>query len=126
MSLVTSFDALWVGLPIACLAVTFGMRWTSSAEERGCVLLKQRAAALGVDVNRIPDPAWHAIVDMSIASAKDRALCARASAGRRTLGWQANLAGTLEDEAVAISKFMQGSACSGAPVAPQVLIEYRV
>ena len=89
-------------------------------------LLKQKAAALGVDVNRIPDPAWHAIVDMSIASAKDRALCARSAADQPARYWKANLAGALEEEAVEISKFMQGSACSGRSVAPHILLEYRV
>jgi hypothetical protein len=79
MSLVNWFDALWIGLPIACLVVTFGMRWTASPEERGCVLLKQNAGALAVDVTGIPEPAWHSIVNLSIASAKDRAMLARAS-----------------------------------------------
>jgi hypothetical protein len=126
MTLVNWFDALWIGLPIACLVVTFGMRWTASPEERGCVLLKQKAAALGVDVKKIPDPAWDAIVELSIASARDWALCSRASTGHRAPDWQNNLAVTLEEEAVAVSRFMSGSACSGERVAPQVLIEFRV
>ena len=83
-------------------------------------------SGLGVDVNRIPDPAWHAIVDMSIASAKDRALCARSAADQPARYWKANLAGALEEEALEISKFMQGSTCSGRSVAPQILVEYRV
>ncbi|MEA2855814.1 MAG: hypothetical protein QOH98_135 [Methylobacteriaceae bacterium] len=126
MSLVNWFDALWIGLPIACLVVTFGMRWTASPEERGCVLLKQNAAALGVDVTRIPEPAWHSIVDLSIASAKDRAMLSRASRDEDARNWQANLTGTLEEEALEISRFMQGATCKGTSVAPHILTEYRV
>jgi hypothetical protein len=126
MSLVNWFDALWIGLPIACLVVTFGMRWTASPEERGCVLLKQNAAALGVDVTGIPEPAWHSIVDLSIASAKDRAMLARASRDEDARNWQANLTGTLEEEALETSRFMQGATCKGTSVAPHILTEYRV
>jgi hypothetical protein len=126
MSLVNWFDALWIGLPITCLVVSFGMRWTASPEDRGYVLLKQRAAALGVDVTRIPEPAWHSIVDLSIASAKDRAMLARASRDEDARNWQANLTGTLEEEALEISRFMQGATCKGTSVAPHILTEYRV
>jgi hypothetical protein len=126
VTLINFFDVLMILTPIICLLVTFGMRWTPSPEDRGCVLLKQKAAALGVDVNRIPDPAWHAIVDMSIASAKDRAMCSRGSLHRVPGHWEVNLDGTLEEEAVEISKFMKGSACSGRSVAPHILMEYRV
>jgi hypothetical protein len=126
MTLVNVFDVLMIGTPIICLLVTFGMRWTASPEDRGYVLLKQKAAALGVDVKRIPDPVWHAIVDMSIASAKDRAMCSRASFDRASRQWQANLVGTLEEEAVEISRFMKGSPCSRRSVAPHILLEYRV
>ena len=89
-------------------------------------MLKQKAAALGVDVERIPDPAWHAIVDMSIASAKDRAMCSRGLLTEAPRYWQANFVGALEEEAVEISKFMRGSACSRRSTAPQILTEYRV
>lgn len=123
MSLVNWFDALWIGLPIACLVVTFGMRWTASPEERGCVLLKQNAAALAVDVTGIPEPAWHSIVDLSIASAKDRAMLARASRDEDARNWQANLTGTLEEKALEISRFMQGATCKGTSVAPHILTE---
>jgi hypothetical protein len=126
MTLINWCDALVIGAPLVWLVMTFGMRWTASPEDLGCVLLKQKAAALGVDVNRIPEPAWHAIVDMSIASAKDRALRARSAADQPARYWKANLAGALEEEAAEISKFMQGSACSGRSVAPHILIEYRV
>jgi hypothetical protein len=123
MSLVNWFDALWIGLPIACLVVTFGMRWTASPEERGCVLLKQNAAALAVDVTGIPEPAWHSIVDLSIASAKNRAMLARASRDEDARNWQANLTGTLEEKALEISRFMQGATCKGTSVAPHILTE---
>jgi hypothetical protein len=126
MTLVNFFDVLMIGTPIVCLLVTFGMRWTASPEDRGCVLLKQKAASLGVDVSRIPDPAWHAIVDMSIASAKDRAMGSRASLDDASRYWKANFVGTLEEEAVEISKFMNGSPCSRRSVAPNILLEYRV
>jgi hypothetical protein len=126
MTLVNFFDVLMIGTPIVCLLVTFGMRWTASPEDRGCVLLKQKAASLGVDVHRIPDPAWHAIVDMSIASAKDRALGSRAPLDDVSRYWKASFIGTLEEEAVEISKFMKGSPCSGGSVAPHILREYRV
>jgi hypothetical protein len=126
MTLVNWFDILLLGTPIIWLLVKFGMRWTASPEDLGCVVLKQKAAALGVDVNRIPEPAWHAIVDMSIASAKDRAMCSRISVEAPSRYWKANLVGTLEEEALEISRFMRGSACSGRSVAPHILMEYRV
>jgi hypothetical protein len=126
MTLVNWFDVLVVGTPIVWLLVQFGVRWTGSSEELGCVLLKQKAAALGVDVNRIPEPAWHAIVDMSIASAKERAMCSRASVDQASRYWKANFIGTLEEEAAEISKFMSGSPCSARSVAPHILTEYRV
>jgi hypothetical protein len=126
MTLVNWFDVLLIGTPIIWLLVKSGMRWTASPEDLGCVLLKQKAAALGVDVHRIPDPAWHAIVDMSIASAKDRAMCSRASLTEAPRYWQANFVGALDEEAVEISRFMNGSACSRRSVAPQILTEYRV
>jgi hypothetical protein len=126
MTLVNFFDVLMIGMPIVCLLVTFGMRWTASPEDRGCVLLKQKAASLGVDVSRIPEPAWHAIVDMSIASAKDRAMCSRAALNDASCYWRANIVGTLEEEAVEISKFMQGAPCRRGSVAPHILMEYRV
>jgi hypothetical protein len=126
MTLVHVFDFLMIGTPIVCLLVTFAMRWTGSPEDRGCVLLKQKAASLGVDVNCIPDPAWHAIVDMSIASAKDRALRSRVSIDDASRYWKANFVGTLEEEAAEISKFMKGAPCSGGSVAPHILMEYRV
>jgi|SRR4051794_25023925 hypothetical protein len=119
-------DVLLLCTPVIWLLVKFGMRWAASPEDLGCALLKQKAAALGVDVNRIPDPAWHAIVDMSIASAKDRALCARRAVHETTPYWKANLAGALEEEAQEISKFVNGARCSRHSVAPQILTEYRV
>ena len=102
------------------------MRLTQSPEELGYVLLKQKAAALGVDVNRIPDPAWHAIVDLSIASAKDRAMGSRDRLDGASLGWKENLVGTLETEAVEISKFVKGSPGNRHSVASHILMEYRV
>jgi hypothetical protein len=102
------------------------MRWTDSPEELGCVLLKQKAASLGVDVKGIPEPAWRAIVDMSIASAKDRAMGSRPLVNHASRYWQANLVGTLEEEAQEISKFVKGSPCSRHSVAPHILTEYRV
>ncbi len=126
MALVNWFDVLLIGAPLIALLVKFGMRWTASPEELGCVLLKQKAAALGVDVDRIPEPAWHAIVDMSIASAKDRALTSRAPIEDAARFWKADLAGTLEQEAVEISNFVKGTPCSRSSVAPHILLEYRV
>jgi hypothetical protein len=126
MTLINWFDALFIGTLLVWLLVKFGMRWTQSPEELGYVLLKQKAEALGVDVNRIPDPAWHAIVDMSIASARDRATSSRAWRDGPSRHWQANLAGTLEEEAREISKFVTGEPCSRHSVAPHILMEYRV
>jgi hypothetical protein len=126
MTLVNWFDALFIGTLLVWLLVKFGMRWTQSPEELGYVLLKEKAEALGVDVNRIPDPAWHAIVDMSIASARDRAMSSPASRDAPSRHWQANLAGTLEEEAGEISKFVTGEPCSRQSVAPHILVEYRV
>jgi hypothetical protein len=126
MTLINWFDALFIGPLLVWLLVKFGMRWTRSPEDLGYVLLKQKAEALGVDVNRIPDPAWHAIVDMSIASARDRAMSARAWRDGPSRHWQASLAGTLEEEAREISKFVTGEPCSRHSVAPHILIEYRV
>jgi hypothetical protein len=126
MALINWLDLLMVGGPLVWLLVKFGMRWTASPEDLGCVLLKQKAAALGVDVDRIPDPAWHAIVDMSIATAKDRAMGQRASIEQASRYWQANLVGTLDQEAVEISNFVKGSPCDRNSVAPHILTEYRV
>jgi hypothetical protein len=126
MTLVNWFDALFIGTLLVWLLVKFGMRWTQSAEELGYVLLKEKAEALGVDVNRIPDPAWHAIVDMSIASARDRAASSPASRDGPSRHWQANLAGTLDEEAREIWKFVTGEPCSRLSVAPHILMEYRV
>jgi hypothetical protein len=126
MTLVNWFDVILIGTPIVWLLVTFGMRRTGSPEDLGCVLLKQKAAALGVDVNRIPEPAWNAIVDISIASAKDRALCSRSAVDEASRYWKENFVGALEKEAVEISKFMKGSPASTRSVAAHVLTEYRV
>jgi hypothetical protein len=126
MTIVNWFDLLVIGAPIVWLLAKFGRRWTASPEDLGYLLLKQKAAALGVDVARIPEPAWHSIVDLSIASAKDRAMLARASRDEDARNWQANLTGTLEEEALEISRFMQGSTCKGTAVAPHILTEYRV
>jgi hypothetical protein len=126
MILLSWFDALFVGSLVVGLLVQFGMKWRQSPEELGYALLKQKAAALGVDVDRIPDPAWYAIVDMSIASARDRAMHSRTSLQKASARWQADLAGTLEEEAVEISKFVQGSPCNRNAVAPHILTEYRV
>jgi hypothetical protein len=126
VTLVNWFDVLWIGIPIVWLLAKFGMRWTPSRQDRGCLLLKQKAAALGVDVNRIPDPAWNAIVDLSIASAKDRAMFARASFEETCHNWRTNLAGSLEEEAIEISKFMRGSTCRSGSAASHILTEYRV
>jgi hypothetical protein len=63
---------------------------------------------------------------LSIASAKDRAMLARASRDEDARNWQANLTGTLEEEALEISRFMQGATCKGTSVAPHILTEYRV
>jgi hypothetical protein len=126
MTVINWFDILLFGTPLIWLLVKFGMRWTASPEDIGCVLLKQKAASLGVDVNGIPEPAWHAIVEMSIASAKDRAMCSRLAVNHASRYWQANLVGTLEEEAQEISKFVKGSPCSRHSVAPHILTEYRV
>ena len=126
MALVNWFDILLIGTPLVWLLVKFGTRWTASPEELGCVLLKEKAASLGVDINRIPDPAWHAIVDMSIASAKDRAMGSRVSIDQASRYWKADLVGALEEEAAEISKFVKGSPCSRNSVAPHILTEYRV
>lgn len=126
MTLINGLDILVLCAPVIWLLVKFSMRWTASPEDLGCVLLKQKAAALGVDVTRIPEPAWHAIVDMSIASAKDRAMCSRLAVHEASRYWKANLAGTLEEEAQEISNFVQGSPCSRHSVAPHILVEYRV
>ena len=126
MTFVNWFDALFLGTLLVWLLVKFGRRWTQSPEELGYVLLKQKAAALGVDVNRIPDPAWHAIVDLSIASAKDRAMGSRDRLDGASLGWKENLVGTLETEAVEISKFVKGSPGNRHSVASHILMEYRV
>jgi hypothetical protein len=126
MALINSLDFLLIGAPIVWLLVRFGMRWTASPEDLGCVLLKQKAASLGVDIDRIPDPAWHAIVDMSIASAKDRALGPRVCVDQASRYWKANFVGTLEEEAEEISKFVKGTPCSRTSIAPQILTEYRV
>jgi hypothetical protein len=126
MTVINWFDILLLGTPLIWLLVKFGMRWTASPEELGCVLLKQKAASLGVDVQGIPEPAWHAIVEMSIASAKDRAMCSRLAVNQGSRYWQANLVGTLEEEAQEISKFVKGSPCSRHSVAPHILTEYRV
>ena len=126
MAVVNWLDALFVGALLVALVVQFGLRWRQSPEELGYALLKQKAAALGVDVNRIPDPAWQAIVDMSIASAQDRAMRVPVSFGHRSRHWQADMAGTLEEEAKEISKFVSGSPCSRHSVAPHILTEYRV
>lgn len=126
MALINWLDVFLVGTPLVWLLVKFGMRWTASPEDLGCVLLKQKAASLGVDVQRIPDPAWHAIVDMSIASAKDRAMNSRVAVDQASRYWKANLVGRLEEEAVEISKFVNGSPCSRNAVAPHILTEYRV
>src|SRR4051812_43821962 len=92
-------DVLLLCTPVIWLLVKFGMRWAASPEDLGCALLKQKAAALGVDVNRIPDPAWHAIVDMSIASAKDRVWWAGREVHETPPYWKANWAGVWEEEA---------------------------
>jgi hypothetical protein len=125
MTLVHWFDVLLLSIPFVWLMTKFGMRLTSSPEELGYVLLKQKAARLGVDTRRIPEPAWQAIAELSVASARDRALSARAGLGRFS-NWQDDLAGTLDDEAVEISKFLKGSPCSRRSAAPHVLTEYRV
>jgi hypothetical protein len=126
MTFVNWFDALFVGTLLVWLLVRFGMRLTQSPEELGYVLLKQKAAALGVDVNRIPDPAWHAIVDLSIASARDRAIGSRDRLHGPSLSWKDNLVGTLETEALEISKFVKGSPGDRHSVASHILTEYRV
>ncbi|HZY12072.1 MAG TPA: hypothetical protein VFE89_04835 [Beijerinckiaceae bacterium] len=120
MVLVNWLDALFVGMLVVGLAVKFGIRRTQSPEQLGYVFLKQKAAALGVDLNRIPDSAFEAIVDMSVASARDRALRSRVSLA------QVDWASTLEEEAMEISKFLQGSPCNRRAAAPHILTEYRV
>jgi len=120
MVLLNWVDALFVGMLVVVLAVKFGLRWTQSPEELGYVFLKQKAAALGVDVNRIPDSAFEAIAEMSVASARDRALRSRTSLD------QAAWAGALEEEAKEISKFVNGAPCNRRSLAPHILTEYRV
>ncbi|GAC1328807.1 MAG: hypothetical protein NVSMB26_04490 [Beijerinckiaceae bacterium] len=119
-------ELLVLGGPIVWLSLKFGMRFTGSPEAAGCVLLKQKASALGVDVNRIPESAWDSIVNFSIASAKDRAMSVRTGLAQGDESWRTNLARTLEEEAIAISICMNGKAYRGRSVAPQILAEYRV
>jgi hypothetical protein len=120
MILINGLEVVVVGMLVVGLLVKFGMRWRHSPEELGYLWLRQRAAALGVDLDRIPDPAWRAIVDMSVASARDRALRSRARLD------EANLAGALEAEALEISNFVNGSPCNRHSLATQILTEYRV